>query len=81
MPLLVGLVVQTLVTMAAYSIPAAAPAIAADLEIAGERVGIFISIVYGVGIISAVLSPSFIHRYGAVRVSQFILLAGMASPL
>ena len=76
-PLLIGLLVQTIVTMAAYSIPAAAPAIAAELDIAGERVGIFISLVYGVGMISAVLSPSFIHRYGAVRVSQYTLLCGM----
>lgn len=80
-PLFVGLIVQTLVTMAAYSVPAAAPAIAADLNIAGERVGVFISIVYGVGIISAVLSPSFIHRYGAIRVSQFILVMGAAMTL
>ncbi len=75
--LLIGLLVQTLVTMAAYSIPAAAPAIAADLGVAGERVGVFIAIVYGVGMLSAVLSPGFIHRYGAVRVSQFIVLAGL----
>lgn len=77
-PLLVGLSVQTLVSMAAYSVPAAAPAMAVDLDIAGERVGIFISIVYGVGMVSAILSVSFIHRYGAVRVSQFVLLAGVA---
>lgn len=30
---------------------------------------------YGVGIFSALLSPGFIVRYGAVRVSQFVLLA------
>lgn len=77
-PLLIGLAVQTLVSMAAYSVPAAAPAIAADLGIAGESVGFFISMVYGVGVLSAVLSVSFIRRYGAVRVSQFILLAGIA---
>jgi len=77
-PLLLGLAVQTLVTMAAYSVPAAAPAIAADLGVPGERVGIFVSVVYGVGMLSAVLSPSFIRRYGAVRVSQFIVLAGLA---
>jgi MFS family permease len=76
--LLVGLVVQTLVSMGAYSVPAAAPAIAAELDVAGERVGIFVSIVYGVGMISAVLSVSFIRRYGAVRVSQFIVLSGIA---
>ncbi|MCB1739242.1 MAG: MFS transporter [Gammaproteobacteria bacterium] len=76
--LLIGLVVQTLVTMAAYSVPVAAPAIASALAVPGERVGIFISMVYGVGVLSAVFSPSFIHRYGPVRVSQFILLAGLA---
>lgn len=76
-PLLIGLVVQTLVTMGAYSVPAAAPAIAADLGVAGERVGVFISMVYGMGMVSAVLSVSFIHRYGAVRVSQFILIASI----
>lgn len=76
--LLIGLAVQTLVTMGAYSVPAAAPAIAADLGVPGERVGVFISLVYGVGIVSAVLSPSFIHRFGAVRVSQFVVVSGMA---
>lgn len=75
--LFVGLFVQTLVTMGAYSVPAAAPAIAADLGVPGERVGVFISLVYGMGMVSAVFSVSFIHRYGAVRVSQFILIAGI----
>ena len=75
--LMAGLFVQTLVTMGAYSVPAAAPAIAADLGVPGERVGVFISMVYGMGMVSAVFSVSFIHRYGAVRVSQFILLAGI----
>lgn len=76
--LLIGLVVQTMATMAAYSIPAAAPAIASDLDVSGQWVGFFIAIVYGVGMFSAVISPGFVHRYGAVRVSQFILLAGIA---
>ena len=64
--------------MAAYSFPAAAPAIARDLQVPGTLVGFFISTVYGVGIVSALLSPGFIHRYGAVRVSQFVLLATLA---
>lgn len=76
--LVAGLFVQTMVTMGAYSVPAAAPAIAADLGVPGERVGVFISMVYGMGMVSAVFSVSFIHRYGAVRVSQFILLAGIS---
>ncbi len=77
-PLAATLATQTLATMAAYSFPAAAPAIARDLQVPGTLVGVFISTVYGVGIASALLSPGFIHRYGAVRVSQLVLLATLA---
>ncbi len=77
-PLLATLATQSLATMAAYSFPAAAPAIARDLHVPGTLVGFFISTVYGVGIISALLSPRFIHRYGAVRVSQIVLTATLA---
>jgi MFS family permease len=73
-PLLATLAMQTLSTGAAYSFPAVAPAIARDLGIDGALVGFFISTVYGVGIVSALFSPGFVHRYGAVRVSQAVLL-------
>jgi MFS family permease len=52
--------------------------VAQDLGVPGALAGVFISMVYGVGIASALLSPGFIIRYGAVRVSQFILLATLA---
>ena len=77
-PLIATLAIQSLATMAAYSFPAVAPVIAKDLQVPSTLVGFFISIVYGVGIISAVLSPRFIHRYGAVRVSQLVLIATLA---
>lgn len=77
-PLLAALTVQTLATMAAYSLPAAAPAIAADVGVDGSTVGLFVSIVYGFGMISAMLGPGFIHRFGAIRVSQVVLLAALA---
>ena len=73
-PLLATLAMQTLSTGAAYSFPAVAPAVAKDLGIDGALVGFFISTVYGVGIISALFSPGFVHRYGGVRVSQAVLL-------
>lgn len=73
-PLLATLAMQTLSTGAAYSFPAVAPAVARDLGIDGALVGFFIATVYGVGIISALFSPGFVHRYGAVRVSQAVLL-------
>lgn len=72
------LATQTLATMAAYSLPAVAPAVAKDLGVPGELAGVFVSTVYGVGIVSALLSPGFIARYGAVRVSQSVLLATLA---
>jgi len=77
-PLLAMLATQALATMAAYSVPAVAPAVARDLGVSGALVGVFISTVYGVGIGSAFLSPAFIARYGAVRVSQFVLLSTLA---
>ena len=72
------LATQSLSTMAAYSIPAVAPAVAKELGVPGALAGAFISTVYGVGIASALLSPGFIIRYGAVRVSQCVLLATLA---
>jgi MFS family permease len=77
-PLLATLLMQALATMAAYSIPAVAPAVARDLGISGAWVGVYISTVYSIGIVSALLSPAFIRRYGAVRVGQVVLLATLA---
>jgi MFS family permease len=77
-PLAAMLATQALATMAAYSLPAVAPAVARDLGVPGALVGVFISTVYGVGIAAALLSPGFIARYGAVRVSQFVLLSTLA---
>lgn len=73
--LLVTLAVQTLATAAAYSLPAIAPEVARFLGVEPTLIGVFISIVYGVGICSALLSPGMIYRSGAVRVSQVIILA------
>ncbi len=78
LPLIATLATQSLATMAAYSFPVVAPVIAKDLDVPGTLVGFFISTVYGVGIISALLSPRFIRRFGAVRVSQLVLIAALA---
>ncbi|PHY06718.1 MAG: hypothetical protein CK528_06505 [Alcaligenaceae bacterium] len=77
-PLIATLATQSLATMAAYSFPVVAPVIAKDLQVPATLVGFFISTVYGVGIISALLSPRFIRRFGAVRVSQLVLVATLA---
>ena len=77
-PLIATLAAQTLATMALFSLPAIAPAIAAALNVRGELVGVFVSVVYGVGIISALFSPGFIHRNGAVRTLHGVLAATAA---
>lgn len=77
-PLAATLAVQTLATMAMLSVPAVAPAVAHDLHLPGTLIGTFVSLVYTVGIVSALGSPGFIHRHGAVRVSQVIMLSVVA---
>lgn len=74
-PLLATLAMQTLATTAAFSVPAVAPAIAHDLGLPGALVGFFPALVYGVGILSSLYSPSFILRFGAVRVIQAVMAA------
>jgi MFS family permease len=74
-PLLATLAVQTLATMALYSLPTVAPAVARDLNVNGTLVGGFVAMAYGVGILSALLSPGLVRRYGGVRATQAVLLA------
>jgi MFS family permease len=64
--------------MAVFSLPAAAPEVVRDLGVDGGLVGLFVSMIYGVSIASAMFSPGFIRRYGAVRVSQVILVSAAA---
>ena len=76
-PLLVTTAMQTLATMAAFAIPALAPAIGHDLGVDGVLAGYFISLVYGTGIISSLLAAKAIQRFGAERVCQAVLIAAL----
>lgn len=77
-PLVATTAMQTLATMAAYSIPALAPVLARDLQVDGALTGYFVSVVYGVGIGSSLLAAGFIERRGAVRACQLVLLCALA---
>lgn len=77
-PLLATMAMQTLATMAAYSIPALAPVVARDIGVDGALIGYFVSVVYGVGIVSSLLAASVIARHGAVRASQLVLVCALA---
>jgi MFS family permease len=74
-PLAATLAVQTLATMALYSLPTVAPEVARDLNVSGTLVGSFVATAYGVGILSALLSPGMVRKYGGVRATQAVLLA------
>ncbi len=74
-PLLATLAVQTLATMALYSLPAVAPEVARDLNVSGTLVGSFVATAYGVGIVSALFAPGLVRKYGGVRATQAVLLA------
>lgn len=65
---------QALATMAIYAIPA----VARDLDIPGEFSSLIVAAGYGFGVTSALGSPDFIHRHGAVRVSQVAMLCAIA---
>jgi MFS family permease len=74
-PLASTLATQTLATMALYSLPTLAPAVAADLDLPGTLAGGFVAIAYGVGIVSALTSPGLIRRHGGVRAIQAVLVS------
>jgi MFS family permease len=74
-PLLATLAVQTLATAGLYSVPTVAPEIARDLNVSGTLVGDFVATAYGVGILSALVSPGLVRKYGGVRATQAVLLA------
>ncbi len=73
-PLASTLATQTLATGALYAVPTLAPAIAADLGVPGTLAGGFVAISYGVGIVSALVSPGLIRRHGGVRAIQAVLI-------
>ena len=77
-PLLATVAMQTLATMALFSIPAVAPEVARDLHVSGTLVGSFVATAYGVGIISALVAPGLVWKYGGVRATQVVLLATAA---
>ncbi len=83
------LAVQTMTSMAVFTVAVFAPAAAADIGVDATTIGAFMSIAYSVAMVSGLAAGTLLGRYGAVRVSQFTMLcvaAGMvaivlASPL
>lgn len=77
-PLSATLAVQSMVSMIAVTVPILAPSAAPDIGISTTYAGIYVSLMYVGCMLSSLLSGNFIHRYGALRVSEICLaLAGI----
>jgi len=71
----VTLAIQALVSMTVITVPAMAPAVAQALHVSPSLVGAYIGLVYvGATLASSIAGP-LVLRYGALRVSQWGLLA------
>ncbi len=69
------LAIQALVSMAVLTVPAMAPAMAKALGVSPTLIGLYIAILYVGAITTSLLAGPLVIRYGAIRVSQFGLLA------
>jgi MFS family permease len=74
LPLIITLMVQALVSMAATTVPVVAPAAAKDIGISATYVGIYVGLIYASATISSLFSGNFVLKYGAIRISQLCLL-------
>lgn len=73
-PLTVTLVVQSIVSMVAVTVPVLAPSAAPDIGVSSTSVGFYVSIMYIGSMILSLFSGNFILRYGGLRVSQVCLV-------
>jgi len=74
-PLGATLAVQLLVSLAVVTVPVLAPAAAAETGLSAGYVGLFIALVYGASMAASLVSGTLVQRFGAIRVSQFCLVA------
>lgn len=66
--------VQTLVSMTALAVPAVSTEVARGTGLSVALVGVFVALLFGGAMLSAVISGPQIVRHGAIRVSQVSLL-------
>ncbi len=72
-PLVSMTAIQTMVTMAGFSVPVFAVPMARDLGIAPGAVGFYVSAVFSAAMIGAILGGHGVRRFGAIRMAQLAL--------
>ena len=73
-PLAATLAVQSLVSMAAVTVPVFALTASADIGISATYIGIYVGLIYAASTVSSLLFGGIIIKYGALRVSQLCLI-------
>lgn len=73
-PLLATFSIQTVAAVALFGISVIAPVAAPDVGVDATLIGVFSAIVYGSGMAGGLLTGSFADRYGAIRISQILML-------
>lgn len=66
---------QAMVAFAGLTVPVFAPAAAKVIGVAPSLIGLYASTIFIGAMITSLLSGGFVQRYGAIRVTQFALLA------
>jgi predicted MFS family arabinose efflux permease len=77
-PIAATLAVQSLMSLATVTLPVLAPEAAQGMGVPISWVGLYVAMVYGAGMAASLASGTMVHRFGALRLSQFGLLAGAA---
>ena len=68
--------VMMLLGLCLLAVPALAPAIALDLGVSTELIGMYSALMWSASVVTSVCAGSMIRRYGAMRVSQACLAVG-----
>lgn len=68
------LICQLAVALAAFTLPVIAPVAAQTLDIPGNFIGYYTSVMLVGATVSTLVASAFVHRYGALRVSQVTLV-------
>lgn len=74
LPLAVTLVVQSIVSMVAVTVPVLAPSAAPDIGVSATAAGFYVSIMYIGSMLSSLCCGDFILRFGALRTSRICLI-------
>ncbi len=69
------LAIQAFAKMCSFSAAVVAVQAAADLGVKATSIGVYVAVLYTVGMLSGLAAGSFLSRYGAIRTSQAALLA------